>query len=76
MREPAKTSNQLVIAGKQRVHFGQNHAFGGFRSSLLGVFREFEFGDRTMKNGETLCVVWVLRPFNVFGGNSQARYRP
>jgi hypothetical protein len=51
---PAKTQYELVISDKQRTHFGQKHAFGGFRSCLLGVFREFEFGDRTMKNGETL----------------------
>jgi hypothetical protein len=57
LHELAKTSDHLVIPCRRLVHFGQNHAFGGLRSGLLGVFREFEFGDRTMKHGKTLGVI-------------------
>jgi hypothetical protein len=51
---PVKTQNQFVISDKQRTHFGQKHAFGGFHSCLLGVFREMEFTDHGMKHGEPL----------------------
>jgi hypothetical protein len=68
LHELAKTSDHFAIPRKQRVHFGQNHAFGGIRSCLLGVFREMEFGDRRMKTGETLCVVRLCERFTPVSG--------
>jgi hypothetical protein len=68
LREAAKTSDHFAIPCRRLVHFGQNHAFGGLHSGLLGVFREFEFRDRTMKTGETLCVVSLFGHLLPFAG--------